>query len=262
MRDDCAGQNGAKKKRFRMTPTTEGKRIRREVIKLAQANGGYHFGGSFSVVEILLAYFQGRTFANPGDRLIFSKGHGCWPLYVMLRERGFSPLLEGHPKRDPANGVTWTTGSLGHGLPAACGIAHALKKQGVRGRVVCVVGDGDIQAGTFWESALIASRLGLDNLCVVWDANGIQGSGYVHEILPIYEAVSQVVDALYWQHFTTHGHNATRLAELMFTEQHAPTLIHARTIKGAGVSFMEDKPEWHARGMNQDETAAALAELA
>jgi len=237
--------------------TTEGRRIRRDTIALAQENGGYHFGGSFSVVEILLAYFRAR---EAHDVLVFSKGHACWPFYVMLRDRGLKPVLEGHPKRDPANGVTWTTGSLGHGLPAALGIAMARRAQGKPGRVFCVIGDGDLQAGTFWESVAIAGKHGVDNLCVIYDSNKIQGSGFVDDILPT-SAAARVTQACNWLTRACDGHNIDALVRLIGSPCAHPMFVTATTIKGRGVDFMEGRPEWHARGLNTDETAAALTQL-
>ena len=241
-----------------MTPlTAEAKRIRRETIKLAQANGGYHFGGSFSCVEILMAYFGGRS---ENDVLVFSKGHGCWPLYVMLREQGLNPLLEGHPKRDPANGIDYTTGSLGHGLPAAVGMAWARKLQGRPGRVVAVIGDGDAQEGTCWESLLIAGRHRLDNLVVVYDSNGIQGSGMVADILPVANTLLAAVGAAGWTVRGCNGHDLAQLS-VIFRTAYLPVLVFADTVKGRGVSFMEGKPEWHANGMTPEQTAQAMQEL-
>lgn len=246
-----------------MTPlTAEGKRIRREVIKLAQENHGYHFGGSFSVVEILLAYFQGR---GKDDKLVFSKGHGWWPLAVMLREQGFNLVLEGHPRRTPGSGIEYTTGSLGHGFPAAVGMALARKIKKVPGRIVCIIGEGDVQEGTCWESLLIAGHHKLDNLTVIFDCNGIQGSGHVEDILPVFEAVRCAAIATYWRIFACiDAHKISQIKEALdwAVSSISPTMILAKTIKGRGVSFMENRPEWHAKAMDEAQTKQALEELA
>ena len=238
--------------------TATGRAIRRATIMLAQAHGGYHFGGSFSVVEILCAFFD-HCAAN--DLLVFSKGHGCWPLYVMLRAQGKTPLLEGHPKRDPANGIAYTTGSLGHGLPAAVGMAAARQIAGKRGRIVVVIGEGDVQEGTFWESLLIAGRHRLDNLTVMLDSNGIQGSGRVDEILPCLRAAIEAAYGALWSVDEADGHDVSALAEAMFRAGFFPHLVIAHTVKGRGVSFMENDPAWHAHGLDATQTAQALAEL-
>ena len=238
--------------------TPRGRQVRREVIKLAQANGGYHFGGSFSVVEILLVFFAKRT---PQDELVLSKGHGCWPLYVLLREQGLKPLLEGHPKRDPANGISYTTGSLGHGLPAAVGMALARKLRNQPGRIVAVLGEGDVQEGTFWESVLIAGHHKLGNLCVVVDLNQVQGSGRVADILPIFLPACAAADEAGWEVTAEQGHDIEAMKRVMFRAGTKPQLVMAHTVKGRGVSFMEHRPEWHAHGMTPEQTAQAVEEL-
>ena len=109
------------------------KKIRLEAIKISKANGGYHYGGSFSSAEILITLYD--KILAPNDRFILSKGHACWVYYVLLREKGFRPVLEGHPHLDVANGVHWTTGSEGHGFPAGIGMAYAKKKKNAKKRV-------------------------------------------------------------------------------------------------------------------------------
>ncbi len=158
------------------------KQVRRDAIDLSLANGGYHYGGSFSCADILVNLFD--RVMGPGDRFILSKGHGCWVYYVLLRELGFNPLLEGHPHYDPSNGVYCTAGSMGHGFPTAIGQALARKLKKEPGTVYVLIGDGEAQEGTTWESLLIAGHLKLDNLVVIVDNNNIQGSGYVDKIMP------------------------------------------------------------------------------
>ena len=119
------------------------------------------------------------------DRFILSKGHACWVYYVLLHERNYSPVLEGHPHLDLQNGVHWTTGSEGHGFPAGLGMAFARKKMNEDGKVYVLMGDGECQEGTTWESLLLASHLKLDNLIIIVDYNKIQGSGFVEDILPM-----------------------------------------------------------------------------
>jgi len=242
-----------------MQLTERGKEIRRKVLVLSSANGGYHYGGSFSCVEILLALYD--HVMGPDDIFILSKGHSCWPLYVLLRERGLNPKLEGHPHRDPANGIHWTTGSLGHGLPAAVGMAMARKIQGKPGRIYVLMGDGECQEGTTWESILIASHYRLDNLCVIVDVNGIQGSGFCKDILPgVINSLSCIGD-LY--SVAVSGHDIDRLGFYLTDRdgEGRTTIIFAHAIKGAGVSFMENRPEWHAKWPSPEEYQAAMEEL-
>lgn len=219
------------------------KRLRRETIELALANGGYHFGGSFSCVEILRALYEGALSAE--DRFILSKGHSCWPWYVILREKGFNPRLTGHPSRDPHNGVLFTTGSLGHGLPLGIGVAMAKKQKGEEGIVYVLMGDGELQEGTTWESMLIAAKYNLDNLCVIVDWNNIQGSGEINNVLPL-RSVWSVFESAGWNYSIVDGHDIEQLREELSKTYDSPNIIAARTVKGAGVSFMENNPAWHA----------------
>jgi transketolase len=239
------------------------KQVRRDTIKLSKANGGYHFGGSFSCVEILIALFDEvlSPVDDRKDKFIMSKGHACYPYYVLLRERGFNPRLEGHPKRDPANGVECTTGSMGHGLPTAVGIAMAKKIKGEAGKVYVLMGDGECQEGTTWESLLIASQHKLDNLCVIIDENMIQGSGRVNDILP--NPILPLALSLCWATYRTKGHDVENLTEVIgeLPYNKMPKLVVAQTIKGKGVSFMEDKPEWHAKWLGDEDEAKAMREL-
>src|SRR3990167_9459380 len=159
------------------------KQIRRDTITLSKANGGYHYGGCFSIIEILIALFD-HTIKSK-DKFILSKGHSCWPYYVILQEQGYNPKLCGHPTRDEKNGVCCTTGSEGHGFPTGIGIAMAKKIKGEEGVIYVLMGDGECQEGTTWESLLIATKHRLDNLVIIIDKNGIQGSDYTNNILSI-----------------------------------------------------------------------------
>lgn len=237
------------------------KQIRRDIIKLSKANGGYHYGGSFSCVEILIALFDHVIRRSVGDRFILSKGHSCWGYYVLLKEKGYKPKLEGHPSYDPHNWIHCTTGSMGHGLPTAVGMAIAKKMKGEEGKVYVLMGDGECQEGTTWESLLIASRHKLDNLCVIVDDNKIQGSGKVEDILPI-ACMRDMLLALDWAvHWQTLGHNIDSLTSALESKYSVPHIIFADTTKGKGVSFMENKPEWHAKWLDDEHEELAMEEL-
>ena len=177
--------------------STRANEFRQKAIELAKANGGYHFGGSFSTAELLCDLYD--HIMTPSDKFILSKGHGCWVYYAILLEQGFSPKLEGHPHRDPANGVHCTTGSMGHGLPVGIGIAYAMKRRGKGERVFVMLGDGECQEGTTWESILIGARLRLGNIVAIVDNNKIQGSDFTAAVLPVIPAVVASAEAAGWE---------------------------------------------------------------
>ena len=235
------------------------RQIRRDTIKLSKANGGYHYGGCFSAVEILISLYD--HVLTDDDKFILSKGHACWPYYVLLRERGYRPRLQGHPTLDEKNGIHYTTGSEGHGLPAAIGMALARKIQNRSGKIYVVIGDGECQEGTTWESLLLACHYKLDNLVVIADWNGIQGSGYVKDILPI-PNLDKIAMLLGWEVSSVDGHNCSALIEtLCYEEKDKPRLIIAHTVKGKGVSYMENQPCWHAQWPAPEYENQALEEL-
>lgn len=234
------------------------KQIRRDIINLSQPNFGYHYGGSFSCVEILISLFD--HVLQPEDKFIMSKGHACWGYYVLLREKGYSPLLEGHPHLDESNGVNFTSGSMGHGFPAAVGMAMARKINKKPGRIFVLIGDGECQEGTTWESTLIGGRYSLDNLTVIVDNNNIQGSGFVSEILDI-KPVQAMAEAANWIVKLVDGHNIDALIKNLQDKNSKPRLIIAKTIKGKGVSFMENIPAWHAKFLDSEHEKIAKDEL-
>lgn len=235
------------------------KQIRRDTIKLSKAHGGYHFGGCFSIVEILIALFDFTL--KEEDKFILSKGHACWALYIMLKEKGLNPNLEGHPKRDPHNGIHSTTGSLGHGFPTAIGMAMAKKLKKDSGKVYVLMGDGECQEGTTWESMLIAAKHKLDNLVVIVDWNKIQGSSFLINILPI-DNLGEIAEKIGWRVSEVDGHHCLDiLTEVKQTFSEKPSMIIAKTTKGKGVSFMENRPEWHAKWLDDNHEKLAMEEL-
>lgn len=234
------------------------KQVRRDTLKLSKANGGYHYGGSFSCVEILICLYD--EILESEDKFILSKGHACYPYYVLLREKGLDPKLEGHPILDEKNGVHFTTGSEGHGMPAAVGMALARKIQGKKGRIYVLIGDGECQEGTTWESLLTASFRRLDNLTVIVDYNGIQGAGFLKNILPLSNFPS-VGAAIGWSVSEIDGHDPDELLAALEEKGTRPRLIIAYTVKGKGVSYMQNKPEWHAAWVDGELEAQAFKEL-
>lgn len=235
------------------------KQVRRDTITLSKQFGGYHFGGSFSAVEILTTLYD--HILTDDDKFILSKGHSCWPLYVILREKGYDPVIEGHPKRDPHNGIHSTTGSLGHGLPTAIGIAMAKKIAKKPGNVYVLMGDGECQEGTTWESMLIAVRHQLDNLIAIVDWNRLQGSGFLSNILPI-GSLGEIATRLGWDTSSIDGHSCSDIIDSVHcVVEKMPSLIIAHTVKGKGISFMESAPEWHAKFPDPEEMKQAMEEL-
>lgn len=238
--------------------TDRGKKLRIDTIALAKPNGGYHFGGSFSCCEILLSLFDDVLAKNEANKFVMSKGHACWPYYVLLRELGHEPLLEGHPHI--GNGVNYTTGSMGHGMPATLGMAMARKIQGEEGQLYVLVGDGECQEGTTWESMLIAKRFSVSNLTVILDLNGIQGSGYVEDILPV-TAIVGTAKEIGWDVVEVNGHDIDSVTKaLLDVGGDNPKMVICHTIKGKGVPFMEDVPAWHAQWVN-DEVELEIREM-
>lgn len=247
-----------------MTDLTErGKQLRRDTLTEGRKAGYYHFGGALSCVEILIALYD--YLLTPDDVVIVSKGHGWFPQYLILREQGFNPRPYTHPQRDPSNGITCTTGSLGHGLPMAAGMAWAKRLKGDPGIIYCVVGEGCIMEGTFWETLQLATKLRLGNLCVIWDCNRIQGSGSPFSLRA--DQIQDLMDTLFWRYSEVDGHCVKELRlvlrESVPTDEDIadPHFVTARTVKGRGVSFMEDDPVWHANWPSEEQLMQALEEL-
>lgn len=241
-----------------MTLNARSKQVRRDAIEISKANGGYHYGGSFSCAEILVNLWD--EIMSEKDRFILSKGHGCWVYYVLLRENGFNPTLEGHPHYEPENGIFCTSGSMGHGLPAGIGMALARKISGKSGKIFVLMGDGECQEGTTWESILLGAKLNLGNLVAIVDSNGIQGSGFVKDILPVTDVLRETAKSAGWRVLDIDGHNDD-LKKIDFEILDQPTLIIAKTIKGKGVTFMENSPKWHSNWLGGDFERKALEEL-
>ncbi len=235
------------------------KEVGKETLRLGTTNGGYHFGGSFSAMHLLVALYD--VVLTDEDRFILSKGHACWPQYVLLRERGYDPELSGHPSLDPENGIWCTTGSEGHGLPVGMGMAKARKMRGRGGRIFVLIGDGECQEGTMWEAMLTAANHRLDNVVAIVDWNRIQGSGFVRDILPLPD-IGKIAEVIGWEVTTIDGHDFAQILPALERETPGkPHMIVANTVKGKGVSYMEDKPGWHARFPSKDELQQAYEEL-
>ncbi len=255
--------------------------IRIWAIKMIYNAQSGHPGGSLSAADILSAlYFHVLRIdpKNPTwedrDRFVLSKGHASAAFYAALALRGFFPVeelmtfrrigsrLQGHPTIH-LPGVDMTTGSLGQGFSAAIGMAISGKIYGKDYRVYALIGDGEINEGISWEAALSAPHHKLDNLTVILDRNRYQLDGYTEEILSL-ENVEEKFRAFNWEVFTVDGHN---IKEILLTLEKAreikgkPTMIVARTVKGKGVSFMENTSKYHGRAPNKEEFEKAIKEL-
>ncbi len=260
----------------------QAKQIRIDILKMLTAAGSGHTGGSLSCVEIILSLYSYKLRHNPKrphwpdrDRFVLSKGHGCPTLYAVLAHFGYFPkkdlmglrkfgsLLQGHPQLG-LPGLESSTGSLGMGLSIANGMALAArldKRKDVR--VYCLMGDGEIDEGQIWEAAMTASHYKLDNLCGIVDFNRLQIDGFLRDIKNI-KPVGEKWRSFGWEVFEADGHDFKQLIDAYDKAQNIkgkPSIILAHTIKGKGVSFIENKVEWHGIAPKPEELKRALKEL-
>ena len=259
------------------------KQIRRDIIEMTSAAGSGHPGGSLSSVELLTTLYFGGAMqhdpANPKwadrDRLILSKGHAAPVLYSAMAEAGYVPkdklttlrklgsIYQGHPDVRFIPQLDASTGSLGEGVSIALGMGLAAKLNGSPSRTYCILGDGEVQEGQVWESAMFGAFHKVDNIVVIVDHNRIQLDGFVKDIMEI-EPLVEKWQAFGWHVIDLDGHDIPAL-QAAFAEAAAtkgkPTAIVARTVKGKGVSFMENNPKFHGVAPNKEETALALKEL-
>lgn len=256
--------------------------VRRGILDGTHAARSGHPGGSLSVADILTYLYFEEMNVNPADpaweerdRFVLSKGHCAPALYATLANRGYFPVeelttlrkygsrLQGHPDMTLTPGVDMSSGSLGLGISSACGMALAAKLDGKNYRVYTVIGDGESEEGQVYEALMFAAHYKLDNLCIILDANGLQIDGPVAEVIG--PAPHEEKFRAFGLHtITVDGHSFPEL-EAAFAEARAtkgcPTAIVANTVKGKGVSFMEGKVNWHGTAPNDEQHAAALAEL-
>ena len=255
--------------------------VRADVVRTIQAAGLGHIGGDLSVTDILVTLFEGVLQIDPAqptwpqrDRFILSKGHCAAALYATLASCGFfsherlahfvAPLspLNGHPNRQKIPGVETNTGPLGHGLPVAVGCAAASKLSGASWRTFVVLGDGELQEGSNWEAAMCAAHRQLDTLVAVVDRNRLQQGASTADTNEL-EPLADKWRAFGWDVLSLDGHDPAALLHA-FTTPHPgrPRAVIANTIKGKGVSFMENGVEWHHKVPSAAQVEAALKELA
>lgn len=255
--------------------------IRKLIFVQAYAAGGAHMGTAFSVTDILGTLYFGDVLRydakNPNwedrDKLILSKGHAGVALYAALALAGYfetdylktfcqpGSKLGGHPKINEIPGVEASTGALGHGLSFGIGIAYANKVDGKQRHTYVILGDGECQEGSIWEGALSAPTLELDNLTVIVDHNKLQAMDELESIVRM-KPFADKWKAFGWNVVEIDGHNHAEIKDALLTRQEGkPTLVVANTIKGKGVSFMENVPIWHYRMPNDEELQVLFEDL-
>ena len=246
------------------------------------SNQSGHPGGSLSIADILtVLYFKEMNIKpeNPQweerDRFVLSKGHCAPALYAALANRGYFSVdelqtfrnihgrLQGHPDRKNIPGVDMSTGSLGQGLSSANGMAIAGKMDNKDYRVYCILGDGEIEEGQIWEAAMTSSKNKLDNLCVIVDNNNLQIDGTIEEVMNPYP-IDEKFKSFGFEIIKINGHNIEEIINAFDVAKNVkgkPVCIIAKTIKGKGVSFMENQAGWHGKAPNKEQYLQALAEL-
>ena len=257
-------------------------KVRLGIVESTNAAKCGHPGGSLSAADVFTYLYFKELNVDPKDprkwdrdRFVLSKGHCAPGLYAALAHRGFFPVedlltlrkigsyLQGHPNMNSVPGVDMSTGSLGQGISTACGMALAAKVQNNPCRVYTLLGDGEIQEGQVWEACMFASHYKLDNLCVIIDNNGLQIDGNIADVMSPYPIVDKLV-AFGLHVITVDGHSFDEL-EAAFAEAKTikgqPTAIVMTTVKGKGVSFMENQAGWHGKSTNPAEFEVAMGEL-
>jgi transketolase len=257
-------------------------RLRGKVIEMSHAAKSAHLGSSLSCCDVVAAAYWHVCNVNPGrpadplrDRFILSKGHAATTLYAALAFKGFFPVeqletycrdggkLAEHPPANLLPGVEAATGSLGHGLPLGCGMALAGRIKNQFYRVYALMSDGECNEGSVWEAAMFAAAQKLDNVCVIIDYNKWQATARSNETLAL-APLRQKWEAFGWDAVEADGHDVAALADLMANVPNGsgkPVCIVAHTVKGKGVSFMEDDNNWHYRAPTADEVVKAHKEL-
>lgn len=257
-------------------------KIRKHIITQVFSAASGHPGGSLSCADIItVLYFNEMKIdaANPRwedrDRFVLSKGHCSPALYAALAEKGFFPVedlkkfrnidsyLEGHPSMKSVPGVDMSTGSLGQGISTAVGMAIAGKIDKKDYRVFTVMGDGELQEGQVWEAFMSAAHYGLDNLVVFLDYNGLQIDGKITDVMSP-EPIDDKIKAFGWKVIRINGHDLVQIMEAIKEagkSKGKPVMIMAETVKGKGVSFMENEAGWHGSAPNKEQAEKAIAEI-
>jgi len=256
--------------------------LRVDILEMLHTAGSGHTGGSLSAIDILTALYFSKMNHKPGlengaerDRFVLSKGHGAPALYVTLARCGYfdkselaslrklGSMLSGHPYSPSTPGVEVTTGSLGQGLSIANGMALGLKLDQSKSVIFCLMGDGETQEGQVWEAAMTSAHYKLDNLVAILDNNGLQIDGFVKDVMGI-EPIGDKWRAFGWEVIEIDGHDMPALLgaiDKAVAVKGKPSLIWAHTVKGKGVSFMENKASYHGAAPTAQELEMAKKEL-
>ena len=252
--------------------------LRKEIVDLIVRGNGGHIPSAFSIVDIINTIYDKilrYNLTNPDDEkrdyFILSKGHGCTALYAVLHKFGFlsdedmgsylkyNGILGGHPDRTKIPGAEASSGSLGHGLSYAMGIAHGLRIKNMENKVYVVVGDGECHEGTIWETALVAQNFNLGNLCCIVDLNGS-----AEQILP-HPSIEKQWKSFGWDTVVIDGHDPKQIEATLLSfrdsNNQKPLTVIANTIKGKGLSFMEGHGPWHYKVPNEDEYKVIIEKL-
>ena len=252
------------------------RRMRREIIEMAYRSKGPHVGAALSCADILATLYNSVLRFAPWDQrdiFILSKAHAAMALYAALAEKGIigrerletyyqdGGSLPAHLDRFTAPGIECSAGSLGHGFNMGLGMAYGFKRQGTDRRVFVLIGDGEAQEGSVWEGALFAPRLGIDNITAVMDCNNLQGYGRPREICA-FDSMADKWKAFGWDVDSVDGHDPAALRNAFAERGGRPRMILAATVKGKGVSFMEDQLIWHYYVVTAEHRERALRELA
>ncbi len=246
-------------------------RAKQRLLTMHFDSGVGHIGGNLSCLDILLTVYH--DVLTDADQFVLSKGHAAGALYVALWSIGRlsdedlsqfhkdNTLLCGHPPAQGIDGIPFATGSLGHGPGLSAGLALGMRLAGTNGRVICLTSDGEWNEGSTWESLIFARHQGLKNLTVIVDENGLQGFGTTAEVADL-SSLSEKFRAFGLKTLAVDGHDQAALAEaLQSPAADGPLMIVAKTIKGCGVSFMENRLEWHYLPMNPEQYDAACREV-
>ena len=257
--------------------------IRRDIVQMMYNAGGGHIGGSLSATDILTCLYFHIMRINPEnphekdrDRLVLSKGHAAAALYATMAEKGYfskellfnsfisaKGILQEHPDMRKVPGVDMSSGSLGQGLSVGIGMALGAKLKKYSFRVFVLLGDGEIQEGQVWEAAMAASHHRLSNLIAIMDYNKLQVNGFLSSLMAI-EPIREKWKAFGWDTLEIDGHNIKEIIKALESAvkiKEKPTIIIAHTVKGKGVSFIENKFEWHSKPLSEREKNQALEEL-
>jgi transketolase len=257
-------------------------KVRMGIIEAVYNAKSGHPGGSLSIADTLTYLYNHLMNVDPAnpkmperDRLVLSKGHTAPGLYSTLANRGFFPVdelktlrkidsrLQGHPVMDKVPGVDMSTGSLGQGISAACGMALSAKVCGGSFRVYTILGDGELQEGMVWEAAMFAAHYKLDNLCAIVDNNGLQIDGKIDDVMSPYP-IDEKWKAFGWNVICIDAHDFDQIEQAFNDAQNKtgqPTVIIQKSTKGKGVSFMENKASWHGSAPNEEQYNEAMCGL-